>query len=114
MGDGTVNGGRSPFILPLTGSTGFRCSCVQTVLYTVLLAAHHTHNIATGVILQFLFCSTAALDVCAVAAQVIAELRSGLETIQLLEQTTFFIIGVCLEYMTVGRLYIATSKQAMG
>ena len=37
-----------------------------------------------------------------VAAQVVAELRPGLEAVQLLEQPAFFVIGVGLKHMVVG------------
>lgn len=74
----------------------------SVLLCRISVAVLHPHDVPTGVILQFLCRPAAGLDVCAVAAQVIAELRSALESIQLLEQTTFFIIGVGLKYMAVG------------
>ncbi len=71
------------------------------VLGAVLVAVHHAHDIAAGVILQFLRRPATGLDLRAVAAQVIEEFRTTLESIQLLEQAAFFIIGVGLKHMAI-------------
>ena len=75
---------------------------VQVIGGAVLVAVLHPHNVAPGVVGQLLGGPAAGLNMGAVARQIICKLRPALETVQLLEQPAFFVVGVGLEYMAVG------------
>src|SRR5699024_4767545 len=68
----------------------------QAVTGAVVVAVHHAHDVAVGIVLQLLGRAAGGLDMDAVARQVIGEGRAGLDGVELLQQPAIPIVNIGL------------------